>query len=164
MGGLSFLSFDFLTLKCFEANYLLSVILWSIFPIVICLINFILYSFRLSKLQAASIWQSFGGDKSDPTLSAAMRRFKRDRSLILLRQHMSFFILWSYLVVPPVARKQLEAMDCVEVAGKQYVRVETRVSCESPRCQLLLLLLLSIVLFYTIIIIIIIISITVLKM
>ena len=40
-------------------------------------------------------------------------------------------LLLGYLVLPSVALKQLQALDCVEVAGKHYLRIDTSVDCDS---------------------------------
>jgi len=132
VGGMSFISFDFLTLKCFESNYLLSVILWSIFPILVVIINFFVYTVRISRLHGLSVWNSFKSSLNHKEISMSRKR----QSIDILRQHMSLFILWSYLVVPPVTRKQLEALDCVEVSNKLYVRTETQVSCQTKSYHL----------------------------
>jgi hypothetical protein len=40
-------------------------------------------------------------------------------------------LLLGYLCLPAVALKQFQALDCVKVAGKLYLRIDTSISCET---------------------------------
>ena len=42
-----------------------------------------------------------------------------------------YLILLSYLVLPAVTYKQFRALDCVSIADKKYVRLDTSIDCES---------------------------------
>jgi hypothetical protein len=35
-------------------------------------------------------------------------------------------------VLPSVALKQLQALDCIDVAGGSYLRIDTSIDCDSP--------------------------------
>jgi hypothetical protein len=51
----------------------------------------------------------------------------------LNRQHTYWFLMLTYLVLPPVSRKQFQILSCVEVAGGSYLRVDTSIDCNAAK-------------------------------
>jgi hypothetical protein len=102
---LSVVSFDFLSLECLfeESNHFTSVYLWSLTPIALALVLVFVHFVR------------------------ARRRGSTVTTADLTYQ----LLLLGYLVLPSVSLKQLQAIDCVEVADKFYVRIDTSVDCDS---------------------------------
>jgi hypothetical protein len=103
---LSVFSFDFLSLECiFEnSNHFTSVYLWSLTSITVAVLLTLNHLVR-SRLPGGS------------TTSTADLTYQ--------------LLLLGYMVLPSVSLKQLQAIDCVEVAGKSYLRVDTSVDCDS---------------------------------
>jgi hypothetical protein len=102
---LSIFSFDFLSFECFfeKSNHFTSVYLWSLTPIALALVLIFVHCARA---------RSAGSTVTTADLTYQL-------------------LLLGYLVLPSVSLKQLQALDCVEVAGKSYVRIDTSVDCES---------------------------------
>jgi hypothetical protein len=107
LSGLSVFSFEFISLECVvdDSNHMLSVLAWSAVPLILLSLNLLAFVVRL----------------------ATKMRTKE----VLIQQHVYIFLMLSYLVLPPVSRKQFQALDCVEVAGDSYLRVDTSIRCES---------------------------------
>jgi len=63
----------------------------------------------------------------------AVRALPRARWLEkdLLRQHVTVFIVNTYLLLPSVTRLQFAALDCVTIAGGSFLREDTSVDCTS---------------------------------
>jgi len=63
----------------------------------------------------------------------AVRALPRARWLDkdLLRQHVTVFIVNTYLLLPSVTRLQFAALDCVTIAGGSFLREDTSVDCTS---------------------------------
>lgn len=55
----------------------------------------------------------------------------------LAAQHISAALLVSYLVLPPVAMKHFQALDCIPFNhdGSSYLRVDTAIDCDSSSYQ-----------------------------
>jgi len=53
----------------------------------------------------------------------------------LNRQHMYFFLMLTYLVLPPVSRRQFQILTCIEVAGNRYALVDTSIDCNAAKFQ-----------------------------
>jgi hypothetical protein len=102
---LSVFSFDFLAADCLVegSNHFTSVYLWSAIPIAIGLLLVLVHFVRARR--------------PGSTISTADLTYQ--------------LLLLGYLVLPSVSLKQLQALDCVEVAGKRYVRIDTSVDCDS---------------------------------
>jgi hypothetical protein len=45
-------------------------------------------------------------------------------------------LLLGYLVLPSVSLKQLQALDCVTIAKKHYLRIDTSIDCDSKEFQI----------------------------
>lgn len=105
---LSLLSFDFLSPQCFtnSNSYYITTLIWSFGPIFLTLLNFLVFIARVF----------FNGEE---------RKGGEPR---LVREHFGFFLILSFVVLPPVSLKQFQALDCVPVAGANYVRVNTAVN------------------------------------
>lgn len=106
MGILSFFSFDFLGFECLfkDADQYLSVFAWSTAPMLIAVFLCFVHIAR----QVAT------GGTSASSLS---------NQLLLL----------GYLVLPPVSLKQFQALDCVTVAERCYLRIDTSIDCDSDQ-------------------------------
>jgi hypothetical protein len=39
----------------------------------------------------------------------------------------------TYAVMPPICRYQFQALDCINIAGNEYLRIETSIDCSSNR-------------------------------
>ena len=89
-------SFDFLTIECViqNSNFEVSVLCWSIVPIVITALNGLAFFLRRRKQNE---------DISPKS---------RDQ---LVQEHTLFFLFLTYLGLPPVSRRLLQALDCVQV-------------------------------------------------
>jgi hypothetical protein len=70
-----------------------------------------------------------------PALIAALlslghfARFRTGNPSALTNQ----LLLLGFLALPPVSLKLLQALDCVTVAGKSYLRVDTSIDCDSAQ-------------------------------
>ena len=106
MSGLAIFSFDFLALECAfkDSNQFTSVYLWSAAPVAVAALLAVVHAVRRARLP-------------------------RQRRTVLDRQFAYLYLTLSFLVVPSVTRTQLQALDCVEVAGERYLRVDTSVAC-----------------------------------
>ena len=49
--------------------------------------------------------------------------------LYLEQRHTQYFVLLTYLMLPPVSFKMFQALDCVKIAGGSFLRVDTAISC-----------------------------------
>ena len=87
--ALSVFSFDFLSTDCYTKNHLNAVIVWSVVPIFIILVNGFVFAVR--------------------------HCLDESRHAELVRFHMYAFLLVSYLVTPPVTFQQFQALKCIEV-------------------------------------------------
>jgi hypothetical protein len=111
MGALSFFSFGFVSFDCMftESNPMTSVYIWSCLPVVVGLM---LVCAHLGALVLA-------------------RDAAPDASTLAYR-----LLVMGYMLLPVVSLKQLQALDCVEVAQKRYLRIDTSVDCDSNEYQL----------------------------
>jgi hypothetical protein len=107
MSVFSVFSFDFLSLECFftNSNQFLSVYLWSATPLLLAVVLVVAHVTRLNRRSDvdALSWSSLANQ----------------------------ILLLGYLVLPPVSLKQLQALDCVVIAGKSYLRIDTSIDCDS---------------------------------
>lgn len=120
LGLLSVFSLDFLALECFQGDvddrYFVTVYLWSCLPIIFAALIFVLMLIRLVRLDIGlNLWRLSDEAKS------------------ITNQHMWMFLLLSYLVLPPVAMKQLQALDCIPFGhdSSSYLRADTGINCQS---------------------------------
>jgi hypothetical protein len=108
---LSFFSFDFLSLECVfqHSNHFLSVYLWSVAPLCVAALLVILHMVQrvLAPARDAS--------------AVSSRKAALANRLLLL----------GYLVLPPVTLKQLQGLDCVNIANRSYLRIDTSIDCDS---------------------------------
>jgi hypothetical protein len=118
LGFLSVFSLDFLALECMHQNYLkantyfITVYVWCIVPILLTLLIGICGLIRVS-------------------LSKVVHSAKETISAII-DQHVWLFLFLTYIVLPPVANKQLQSLDCITLnSGHKYLRADTSVDCRS---------------------------------
>jgi hypothetical protein len=110
---MSVFSLDVLSLECFQNQsgdrFFVTVYLWCCIPI---LFAFIIGLFGFFRVLISKDYLS------------------RTR---VVNQHIWAFLLLTYLVLPPVAMKQLQSLDCIPFShdGSSYLRVDTGVNCES---------------------------------
>ena len=110
---LSVFSFDFIRMDCFAgSDFFYNVVLWAVIPMALSLLN----------LAVLLVRRRCVGDFSKDW--AARRQ-------ALSRSHFYYWLLFSYLVLPPVMLKLLQALDCTLVGGRRYLRVNTSIDCGS---------------------------------
>ena len=123
LGMLSVFSLDFLALECFqedvENRFYTTVFLWSTIPIIFALVIFFVGGVRVL-LHRSSLAVSTNSDDE----------LKESK---IINQHIWCALLLSYLVLPPVANKQLQSLDCTPFHhdGSSYLRVDTAIDCNS---------------------------------
>jgi len=124
VNALSIFSFDFLSLECVrnDSNHFTSVLLWSITPIVVALFGLVVYVAR-----------DFAASKASGRPFSEWRGTEEHSRHV--REHTYWFLLLTYVVLPPVSRKQFQALDCMAIAGHDYVRVDTSINCDSSEFQ-----------------------------
>ena len=107
---LSVFSFDFLALECLQknSNHFTSVALWSVIPAIMGLTIVLVYFARKYYYKKEHLDDS-----------------------LLYQQHAWYFLMLTYLVLPPVSRKQLQALDCEAINESSYLRTDTSIDCES---------------------------------
>jgi len=116
LGALNFFSLDFLSLECYqksEDRYFTTVYLYSVAPIVMCLLLMVGSSFIL-----AFVLLTGGGPKAAHTVKS---------------QAVWYFLGLTYVVLPPVSMKQLQSLDCVNFPhdDSAFLRVDTAIDCQS---------------------------------
>ena len=138
LGLLGIFSMDFLALECFQGSgvapderYFATVLLYSIIPILLASLvavagvarAFIARSILLRAKQHTSSSSSAGD------VSAAVGR--------IANQHVFLLLLLSYLVLPPVASKQFQALDCIPLShsGASVLRSDTAIDCHGADYQ-----------------------------
>jgi len=112
---MSVFSLEILSLECFQSQagqyrYYATVYLWCCIPI--------LFSCVILSLCGVRIF---------------FTAKDQDEKSKVVNQHIWAFLLLTYLVLPPVAMKQLQSLDCIPFShdGSSYLRVDTGVNCES---------------------------------
>jgi hypothetical protein len=124
LGMLSVFSLDFLALECFqedvENRYYTTVILWSTIPIMLGLAIFIVGGVRVHVLRRSLAAELTTSDNNHEQAH-------------IINQHIWCALLLSYLVLPPVANKQLQSLDCIPFHHDEssYLRVDTAINCNS---------------------------------
>ena len=116
----SFFSFDFLSIECVqrESNQFTKVLWWALGPIVLSFLNLFALLARMAKTKL---------------LPPAIASEKRSA---LKATHGTYWLVFSYLVVPPVSLKLFQSLDCVELSGgKTYLRIDTSINCGSQSYQ-----------------------------
>lgn len=87
------------------------VLWWALGPIVLTMLNFAVLFVRLIMVEAEA-----NAGEMQASLKAA---------------HGTYWIVLSYLVVPPVSLKLFQTLDCVTIAEKRYLRIDTSINCDS---------------------------------
>ena len=121
---MSFFSLDFLSIECFadadaEQRYYQTVMFYSIVPLFGALAIVVACGFRL--LLAAVLNPDAGVKLTNDIKS----------------QHLWSFLFLTYIVLPPVAMKQLQSLDCRVFPhdGSRLLRADTSVDCDSDSYQ-----------------------------
>ena len=94
---LSIFALDFLNLGCIaegspSQRYFTTIYMWSYFPMIVCVFIAIICMLRLHRLSKLSI-------------SSDMEKID------VINQHIWYFLLFTYLILPPVANKQFQSLD-----------------------------------------------------
>lgn len=112
----SFMNLNFGVLTCLKSNpsRLIDVYVWSISPIILIVLNGIVYIIRFTIERYRNLLDLL-----------------TDFDAALVREHTTYFLALLYLVLPPVTSKQLGALDCIHVGGGRYLRSDTSVDCNS---------------------------------
>jgi len=107
---LSIFSFDFLSLECLFENsdHYLTVFVWSAAPV------FLAAFLVLVHVAGGAFTKLTAGTAGSKTATLTFR-----------------LLLLCYLVLPSVTLKQFQALDCVTVARKSYLRIDTSIDCNS---------------------------------
>ena len=118
MGLLSLFSFDFLSVPCVfgEPNVFFSVAVWALVPLVLFLANLVVF---LARRKVVS---------------------DEDGARALFSRHSFYALVLSFSVLPPVTLKLLQMLDCLEVANRRYLRIDTIVSCSSKKYKTFVIL------------------------
>jgi len=121
LGLFSIFSLDFLALECVsdgvEQRYFTTVILWCVIPIIM-----------LAMIGGVGVvrWMrvSRNSDEAEDVVK-------------IVNQHVTLSLLLTYLVLPPVANKQLQALDCIprHADDSRWLRVDTAINCDSAEYQ-----------------------------
>lgn len=145
MRALSFLTFDFLTLECLShggsntSTYYATVYLWCLVPLGIVGIIIVIGMIRY-QIYAASVNNEFlshlltNMSMFSSSTSSSRRRRNGDGLYTphdIINQHVWFFTLFTYLVLPQVASKQLQVFDCVQLTSIKVLRYNTAISCNN---------------------------------
>jgi hypothetical protein len=56
-----------------------------------------------------------------------------EKILKLQRRRAYYILLFTYLVLPSVSLKQFQALDCIIIADRSYLRIDTSISCDSTK-------------------------------
>jgi len=74
-----------------------------------------------------------------------------ENRVAISNQHLYLFLLLTYLVLPPVSRKQIQSLDCVDIGQGSYLQIDTSIDCKTAEyklfrvaCSLFLIVYLSI--------------------
>ena len=120
LGFMSVFSLDFISLECYQRSadrYFNTVYAYSIGPLVVSVAILVLGGVRLLLVASAH-----GGVEAANKVKS---------------QHLWMFLFLTYIVLPPVAMKQLQSLNCYEydhrgmVAPMRYLRVDTGIDCDS---------------------------------
>jgi hypothetical protein len=117
--SLTIFSMEFLALECLNTSsnmnvYYVTVILWCVLPICAALVIIVIGLIRRAKSSV------LGSRESGLVVK------------MIYDQHIWFLLLLSYLVLPPVSNKQLQAFDCITISTNQkYLRSDTSIDCKS---------------------------------
>lgn len=153
LGSMTIFSLDFLTLECLQhgnasTRYFDLVYMWSSIPIVFLVIIMLTCFCRLAysflRQQQASTYYADEDDEDDedddddettePKNGNLVHHsyHKRKRSQIV-NQHFSMALLLTYLVLPAVANKQLQSLDCISFSkeGISFLRIDSKINCYS---------------------------------
>jgi hypothetical protein len=100
----SLFSLDFLSLECLSerSNHFTSVLIWSATPLCIVALNAAVFWGRVLRAKV-------GGRRQLDAVAA------REKVAELKATHFKYFLLLSYVVLPPVSLKQFQALDCQHI-------------------------------------------------
>jgi hypothetical protein len=116
MSSFSFISLNFLPVSCLPfSNYYKETYLWSALPLLFAL-TIVLYS----AVSAAFVLEG--------TISVE----KPNQLRHLFNRCISYLLLMSYLVLPPISLKQYQGLNCQSIrGGKSFLRIDTSIDCDS---------------------------------
>jgi hypothetical protein len=111
-----------------EDRYFTTVYLWCVLPLAVLFLILLVGAAR-------ALWATAAASREEGRSFFMLRHlFNSDGAYsAIVNQHASMALLWTYLVLPPVANKQLQALDCIPFShdGSSYLRVDTGINCDS---------------------------------
>jgi hypothetical protein len=125
---LAYLQLNFFALDCQDssANFTSRVLFNSFGPLVLSAAIVIGYFIRVALLNNSAKKALDGKDeeKDKEVMESEKQR--------LMEQHLYFFLLLGFIVLPTVSMLQFTALECTDLAdGSSYLRVDTSISCHS---------------------------------
>jgi hypothetical protein len=149
LSALGFMSLDFLSIECLQdakERYYTTVYLWSIAPIVatgaIFITALMRISYAYSKFSASLVSQSlksrrFRMRSENPDIDSPIvkrQKYETEKQQIIA-QGVYLALLLSYLVLPPVAMKHFQALDCIPFShdGSSDLRADPSIDCASNK-------------------------------
>jgi len=111
---LSILNLDFFSFSCFlgAQDYLDEALFWAIAPLLLIVMNCIVYIVRNRLLRSE--------ERSDS---------QQHKNLV--NCHVSIFLTFTFIILPATSRKLLGVYDCVALTDHNYLRVDTSIDCDT---------------------------------
>ena len=135
---LGIFSLDFLALECYQGGvrdrYFTTVLLWCTIPLLLAAVVLAVGMLRIAVARRRAGSTAADEDEDEDDTDAVVGESDRDdASSRIANQHMFLLLLLSYLVLPPVASKQFQSLDCIPFPhdGSLYLRVDTAIDCRS---------------------------------
>ena len=119
---MDFVSYDCLPGTTFNSG----VLFWAFFPLSFSFLSTMIYCFQ--RLRA---------------------RGNAERCQELTRSHVQFVLAIMYCTLPAVLQRLLQSLDCIEVAGDLFVRVDTAQRCDSKGYKNFLVLCIALITIYS---------------
>jgi hypothetical protein len=123
--SLHFLSFDLYIIDCLPGGYLVSVLLWSLVPIALIIMNYFICEMRI-------LHKTFDFTNKQYFKHRLAQNLKKE----IKNEHFSFVLLLMFTLLPPVVRRQFIALYCFDLQGEQYLKIDSSIDCNSSSYQL----------------------------
>jgi len=115
MNVFSIFSLDFLPFRCFTSHYFNETYLWSVLPLLITIITILYFAVRASCVV-----------KDIMSIEHRLHQLR-----FLFERCVTYILLMTYLVLPPVSLKQFQGLNCQSIRGESFLRVDTSIDCNS---------------------------------
>jgi nitrate reductase NapE component len=129
LNAIHIFSFDFFIIDCIPGGYLRSVLVWSIVPLALCLLNEIVCKLRVLYVSSSSSSSSSASSSAIHQGEEAMKQSETIKSI--QNKHFSYFILLMFTLLPPVVRRQFVGLYCFNLEGMRYLKIDTSIDCDS---------------------------------